>query len=174
MRRRLERLRQAKPLPWVATGCRGDAMVRRGSTVRVRQRALQKSRKAGLSFRIGLHFQQRALGMEPIMELSDPQGRSEAGVFVRMRLACAAMADWAGERTGPALHPTGPALAQRLHRVVQQPGARRMPQHQHVLVTGSGARVVISDWKADYNHRRRHSALGYRAPAVYAAARTHP
>jgi transposase InsO family protein len=23
------------------------------------------------------------------------------------------------------------------------------------------ARVVISDWKADYNHRRRHPALGY-------------
>ena len=36
------------PLPWVATGCRADHMVRRGSTVRVRQRALQKSRKAGL------------------------------------------------------------------------------------------------------------------------------
>jgi transposase InsO family protein len=36
------------------------------------------------------------------------------------------------------------------------------------------ARMVISDWKADYNHRRRHSALGYQAPAVYAAARTHP
>jgi putative transposase len=35
------------------------------------------------------------------------------------------------------------------------------------------ARVVISDWKEDYNHRRRHSALGYQAPAVYAAARTH-
>ena len=36
------------------------------------------------------------------------------------------------------------------------------------------ASVVISDWKADSNHRRRHSALGYQAPAVSAAARTHP
>jgi transposase InsO family protein len=36
------------------------------------------------------------------------------------------------------------------------------------------ARVVISDWKADYNHCWRHSALGYQAPAVYAAGRTHP
>ena len=35
------------------------------------------------------------------------------------------------------------------------------------------ARVVISDWKADYNHGRRHSQLAYQAPAVYAAARTH-
>jgi hypothetical protein len=37
-------------------------------------------------------------------------------------------------------------------------------------------RVVISDWKADDNHRRRrrHSALGDQAPAVDAAARTHP
>ena len=35
------------------------------------------------------------------------------------------------------------------------------------------ARVVISDWKDDYNHHRRHSALGYQPPAVYAAACTH-
>jgi transposase InsO family protein len=35
------------------------------------------------------------------------------------------------------------------------------------------ARVVIGDWKEDYHHRRRHSALGYQAPAVYAATRTH-
>jgi putative transposase len=35
------------------------------------------------------------------------------------------------------------------------------------------ARVVISDRKADDNHRQRHSTLGDQAPAVYAAARTH-
>src|SRR2546429_5794338 len=37
-----------KPLPWVATGCVRSSMVRRGSTVRVRQRALQRPRKAEL------------------------------------------------------------------------------------------------------------------------------
>jgi len=34
------------------------------------------------------------------------------------------------------------------------------------------ARVVITDWKDDYNHRRRHSSLDYQAPAVYPAACT--
>ena len=55
-------------------------------------------------------------------------------------LACAAMADWAGERVGLCLHPARRALAQRLRRVVQQPGPRRMPQHQHLLVTGPSPR----------------------------------
>jgi transposase InsO family protein len=35
------------------------------------------------------------------------------------------------------------------------------------------ARVVITDWKEEYNEQRRHSALGYKAPARYAAACTH-
>ncbi|MEU1525389.1 IS3 family transposase [Nocardia rhamnosiphila] len=35
------------------------------------------------------------------------------------------------------------------------------------------ARVVIGDFKTDHNLRRRHSALGYRTPAEYAAACTH-
>ena len=35
------------------------------------------------------------------------------------------------------------------------------------------ARVVISGWKGDYNHRRRHSTLGYQAPAAYAAGCTY-
>ena len=37
------------------------------------------------------------------------------------------------------------------------------------------ARVVISDWKHQYHQHRRHSALGCRTPAEYAAAcRPHP
>ncbi len=43
----------------------------------------------------------------------------------------------------------------------------------NIFLSLAHARVVISDWKADYNHRRRHSSLGYQAPAVYAAACTH-
>jgi hypothetical protein len=41
------RKNKRNPLPWVATSCRSQRMVRRGSTVRVRQRALQKPRKRG-------------------------------------------------------------------------------------------------------------------------------
>ena len=32
------------------------------------------------------------------------------------------------------------------------------------------AKVVISDWREDYNHHRPHSALGMRTPAAFAAA----
>ncbi|WP_157211745.1 integrase core domain-containing protein [Gordonia paraffinivorans] len=35
------------------------------------------------------------------------------------------------------------------------------------------ARVVIGDFRSDHNLRHRHSALGYRTPAEYAAACTH-
>ena len=35
------------------------------------------------------------------------------------------------------------------------------------------ARVVIGDWKHDYNYHRRHSSLGYQPPARYAATCTH-
>ena len=34
------------------------------------------------------------------------------------------------------------------------------------------ARVVIGDWREDYNHRRPHSALAMKAPATFAAAWT--
>ncbi len=48
------RKNKRNPLPSAATGCLGKYMVRRGSTVRVRQRALQKPRKAGLLLSVAL------------------------------------------------------------------------------------------------------------------------
>ncbi|REK75303.1 hypothetical protein DVG80_34255 [Rhodococcus erythropolis] len=35
------------------------------------------------------------------------------------------------------------------------------------------ARVVIEDWKEDYNNRHRHSSLAYRTPNEYAASCIH-
>jgi hypothetical protein len=57
-----------KPLPWVATSCLSRSMVRRGSTVRVRQRALEKRANRRLFFPLHLRTCQRASGMEPFME----------------------------------------------------------------------------------------------------------
>jgi hypothetical protein len=59
----------------VRVSCRdnalGSAHGKQGSTVRVRQRALQKPRKSGFPFRVVLHELQFAQRMEPFMELSD-------------------------------------------------------------------------------------------------------
>jgi putative transposase len=35
------------------------------------------------------------------------------------------------------------------------------------------ARIVITDWKDEYDNHRRHSALGYQTPARYAASCNH-
>ena len=43
-------------------------------------------------------------------------------------LACSAMADWAAGQVG--LHFIPPGGSERLHRIVQLPHPRRMPQHQ--------------------------------------------
>ena len=52
--------------PEVARPPREASMVRRGSTVRVRRRALQKRRKSALFFGIGLHELQYAVGMRAV------------------------------------------------------------------------------------------------------------
>jgi hypothetical protein len=45
-------------------------MVRRGSTVRVRQRALQKRRKSGFRVQVDLLVAERAVGVEHVVEHS--------------------------------------------------------------------------------------------------------
>ena len=59
-----------KPFPWVATGCVRRSMVRRGSTVRVRQRALQTARKSDLYFRIDLQVVERGQVWSPLEDNS--------------------------------------------------------------------------------------------------------
>jgi putative transposase len=87
-------------------------------------------------------------------------------------LVCAAMADWAGERTG--LHFIPPGQPWR-NGYVESFNSRVRDECLNINMFWSlaQARVVIGDWKEDYHHRRRHSPRGYQAPAVYAAARTH-
>ena len=87
-------------------------------------------------------------------------------------LACAAMADWAGERVGLSFIPPGEPWR---NGYVESFNARVRDECLNINIFWSlaHARVVITDWKEDYNHRRRHSALGYQAPARYAAACTH-
>jgi putative transposase len=87
-------------------------------------------------------------------------------------LACIAMADWAGERVGLHFIPPGEPWK---NGYVESFNSRVRDECLNINIFWSlaQARVVISDWKQDYNTRRRHSALNYQAPAVYAAACTH-
>ena len=83
-------------------------------------------------------------------------------------LACGAMADWAGERVGLVFIPPGQPW---LNGYIESFNARVRDECLNINIFWSltHARVVIADW----NHHRRHSALGYQAPANYAAACTH-
>jgi transposase InsO family protein len=64
------------------------------------------------------------------------------------------------------------------HRFLSQvkSGRARLVWEQYInnsLWSLAQARLVIADWKHDYDNHRRHSALGYQQPAHYAASRTH-
>jgi transposase InsO family protein len=85
-------------------------------------------------------------------------------------LACVAMADWARERVG--LHFIPPGEPWR-NGYVESFNSRIRDECLNINIFWSlaQARVVITDWKEDYNHRRRHSSLGYQTPVAFAAAR---
>lgn len=87
-------------------------------------------------------------------------------------LACTAMADWAGQRVGLSFIPPGEPWR---NGYIESFNSRVRDECLNINTFWSltQARVVIADWKAEYNHHRRHSALGYQTPARYAAACTH-
>jgi len=87
-------------------------------------------------------------------------------------LACAAMSEWAGERTGLWFIP--PDQSWRYGYIESFNGRLRDEcLNINLFWSLTHARVVIADWKEEYNHHRPHSALRYQVPpARYAAART--
>ncbi len=87
-------------------------------------------------------------------------------------LACEAMANWAGEPVGLWFIPPGEPWR---NGYVESFNGRVRDERININIFWSlaQARVVITDWKGDYNRRRRHSSLGYLAPATYAAGCTH-
>jgi putative transposase len=87
-------------------------------------------------------------------------------------LVCATMGDWAGERTGLAFIPPGQPWR---NGYVESFNGRVRDECLNINEFWSltQAQIVITDWKHEYNHHRRHSALGYQTPAGYAAACTH-
>jgi putative transposase len=87
-------------------------------------------------------------------------------------LACAAMADWAGDRLGLVFIPPGEPWR---NGYIESFNSRVRDECLNINIFWSlaHARVVISDWKYEYNHHRPHSALGYQPPAHYAANCAH-
>ncbi len=87
-------------------------------------------------------------------------------------LACDTMADWAGERVGLSFIPPGEPWR---NGYVESFNSRIRDEclNLNIFCSLAQARVVISDWKEDDNHRRRPSSPGYQAPADYAASCAH-
>jgi putative transposase len=115
-------------------------------------------------------------GEDPIDERDRLAGQRGYPAVLRCdnppELACAAMADWADERVS--LHFIPPGEPWRNGYIESFNGrVRDECLNINIFWSLAHARVVISDWNDDYNHRRRHSVLGYRPPAVYAAGCAH-
>ena len=104
---------------------------------------------------------------------------AERGVYPRVlrcdngpELGCSAMADWADGQVG--LNFITPGEPWR-NGYVESFNSRVRDECLNINSFWSlaHARVVIGDWKHEYNHHRRHSSLGYQPPACYAAKCTH-
>ena len=82
------------------------------------------------------------------------------------------MADWADQRVGLWFIPPGEPWR---NGYIESFNGRLRDECLNINIFWSlaHARVVIGDWKTEYNHHRRHSALGYQPPALYAETCTH-
>jgi putative transposase len=87
-------------------------------------------------------------------------------------LACAAVTDWAGQRVGLSFIPSGEPWR---NGYIDSFNSRIRDECLYINIFWSlaQARVVISDWKQERNHYRRHPALGYQGRSSI-RCRLHP
>jgi transposase InsO family protein len=87
-------------------------------------------------------------------------------------LACAAMADWAGEQVGLSFIPPGEPWR---NGYVESFNSRVRDECLNINLYWSltHAKIVISDWKTEYNQHRRTQPRRYLAPTRYAAICNH-
>ncbi len=87
-------------------------------------------------------------------------------------MIAAALAEWAGTRTGMLFIPPGEPWRDPF---IESFNGRLRDEclNIHLFWSLTHARVTIGDWKEEYNHDRPHSSLGYRTPRAYAAICTH-
>lgn|GEM_PF-166708 len=78
------------------------------------------------------------------------------------------LADWAEGRTGLCYIPPGEPWK---NGYIESFNGRMRDECLNINAFWSltQARVIISDWRIEYNQQRRHSSLGYKTPAQYAA-----
>ena len=82
------------------------------------------------------------------------------------------MTDWAGERIGLALHPPGEPWRNGYIEAFNS----RVPDrclNINIFWSLARARVIITDWKDDYNHHRRHPARSATKPSESTCRRPH-
>lgn len=84
-------------------------------------------------------------------------------------MIAATLADWAASRTGMIFIPPGEPWR---NPFIESFNGRLRDEclNLNVFWSLAHARVVIADWKDNYNHHRPHSSLGYMAPSEYAAS----
>jgi transposase InsO family protein len=85
---------------------------------------------------------------------------------------CHVVAEWAKDKVGLAFIPPGQPWR---NGYVESFHARQRDECLNITVFGTVAEaaVRIRNWHWEYNNVRRHSALGYKTPAEYAALCTH-
>ena len=87
-------------------------------------------------------------------------------------MIAAALAEWAGTRTGMIFIPPDEPWK---NPFIESFNGRLRDEclNLHLFWSLAHAKVTIGDWKEEYNHDRPHSSLGYRTPRAYAAICTH-